>query len=520
LADKINSGLSKLFDAKADVKTMQVDLAAKNVELAEAQKVSATLLKEISANTTVAEKEKAKVNVIVDAVTAKASAIAAQKAEAEADLAKAQPALDAALAALDSIKPKDITNLKAMKNPPDLVKRVFDCVLLLRQFPIEKTKWQEFKGFMCFNSSENYPTSVKMMGDSQFLAKLIAFPKERINDETCELLAPYFATPDFNPEDAAKASNAAVGLCGWAQAMVTYHEVAKVVDPKIMMLRAAEAELAAANKEKQTAEDALAVVQSNLDAMQTKFEFAMGEKKKLEDDATATQYRMDAASTLINALAGEEVRWTEQSKQFDLQIQRLTGDCAMASSFVSYLGPFNKEFRDLLCTRDFYGDLFSRGIPVTENLDVTRFLVEESEIGEWNLQGLPTDELSIQNGIMTTRATRYPVLVDPQGQGLAWIKKREEVNAMKTTTLGDKNFRNHLEDCMSFGKPMLIENIEETLDPILDPILEKRIVRKGKNAIIVLSDGKKVDFSDSFALYWYGLARFPNPTHTVLPLSW
>ena len=80
---------------------MQVDLAAKNVELAEAQKVSATLLKEISANTTVAEKEKAKVNVIVDAVTAKASAIAAQKAEAEADLAKAQPALDAALAALD-----------------------------------------------------------------------------------------------------------------------------------------------------------------------------------------------------------------------------------------------------------------------------------------------------------------------------------------------------------------------------------------------------------------------------------
>ena len=59
-------------------------------------------------------------NVIVEAVTAKADAIAIQKAEAEADLAKAQPALDAALAALDSIKPKDIQNLKAMKNPPDL----------------------------------------------------------------------------------------------------------------------------------------------------------------------------------------------------------------------------------------------------------------------------------------------------------------------------------------------------------------------------------------------------------------
>ena len=512
LADKINSGLSKLFDAKQDVKTMQVDLAAKNLELAEAQKVSAELLKEISANTAMAEKEKAKVNVIVEAVTAKADEIAIQKAEAEADLAKAQPALDAALAALDSIKPKDIQNLKAMKNPPDLVKRVFDCVLVLRQYPMEKVKWQEFKGFMCFNSTENYGTSVKMMSDSKFLANLMQFPKEQINDETCELLQPYFSVPDFNPEDASKASNAAVGLCNWAQAMVTYHEVAKVVDPKIMMLRAAEAELAAANKEKQAAEDALAVVQSNLDAMQAKFDAAMAEKKKLEDDATATQNRMDSASALINALAGEEIRWTEQSKQFDLQIQRLTGDCAMASSFVSYLGPFNKEFRDLLCARDFYGDLASRGIPVTENLDVTRFLVEESEIGEWNLQGLPTDELSIQNGIMTTRATRYPVLVDPQGQGLSWIKNREEVNGMKTTTLNDKNFRNHLEDCMSFGKPMLIENIEEELDPILDPILEKRIVRKGKNAIIVLSDGKEVDFSDSFALYC--TSRLPNPHYS------
>ena len=132
-----------------------------------------------------------------------------------------------------------------------------------------------------------------------------------------------------------------------------------------------------------------------------KFDTAMAEKRRLEDDAQATQARMDSATALISALAGEEVRWTEQSKQFDLQIQRLTGDCALASSFVSYLGPFNKEFRDLLTKRDFYGDCAARGIPITENLDVTRFLVEESEIGEWNLQGLPTDELSIQNGIET-----------------------------------------------------------------------------------------------------------------------
>lgn len=111
---------------------------------------------------------------------------------------------------------------------------------------------------------------------------------------------------------------------------------------------------------------------------------------------------------------GEELRWTAQNKEFDNQIQRLTGDCALASAFVSYLGPFNKEFRELLLNRDFYGECQKLGVPVTTNMAIAKFLVDEAEVGEWTLQGLPTDELSIQNGIMVTRASRYPVLVDPQ----------------------------------------------------------------------------------------------------------
>jgi dynein heavy chain len=162
----------------------------------------------------------------------------------------------------------------------------------------------------------------------------------------------------------------------------------------------------------------MAVVQSKLDEMQAQFDAAMAEKQRLEEDAANTQKKMDAANALISALAGEEVRWTQQSKEFDDMIQRLTGDCALASAFVSYLGPFNKEFRELLLTRDFYGHCQTLKIPVTKDLKVASFLVEDSEVGEWNLQGLPTDELSVQNGIMVTRATRYPVLVDPQARTL------------------------------------------------------------------------------------------------------
>jgi dynein heavy chain len=42
-------------------------------------------------------------------------------------------------------------------------------------------------------------------------------------------------------------------------------------------------------------------------------------------------------------------------------------------------------------------------------------MVDEATVGEWNLQSLPTDALSVQNGLVTTSANRWPILIDPQG---------------------------------------------------------------------------------------------------------
>ncbi|DBA69380.1 TPA: Dynein gamma chain, flagellar outer arm [Trebouxia sp. C0005] len=509
LATSINSGLSKMGEAKVDVNKMKGELAIKNTDLAAATKEAEKLLKEISENTAIAEKEKQKVAVIVDGVTKKAAEIATVKDDAERDLAAAKPALDAALTALNSITQKDIVGLKALKNPPDIVKRIFDCVLLLRYLPVQKAIWQDVKGSQVLLGT--YEEAVRMMGDTSFLNALMNFPKEQITDETVELLQPYFSAPDFNFDSAKKASGNVAGLCNWAAAMCTYHDVAKVVEPKIATLRAAEAELKVATKEKNAAEERMAIVQGKLDEMQASFDAAMAQKQALEDDATATQRKMDSANALLSALAGEEGRWTQQSKEFDDTIQKLTGDCAIASSFVSYLGPFNKEFRELLITRDFYGGCVKLNIPVTKDMQVTKFLVDDSEVGEWTLQGLPTDDLSVQNGIMVTRATRYPVLVDPQGQGRTWIMHREEANQLKVTQLNDKLFRNHLEDCLSFGKPLLIENIEEELDPVLDPVLERRYVKKGRGYTVALAD-KEVDYTDSFRLFC--TTRLPNPHYT------
>ncbi len=65
-----------------------------------------------------------------------------------------------------------------------------------------------------------------------------------------------------------QASGNVAGLCNWAEAMCTYHKVAKEVEPKIEALHVAEEQLKIAVKEKDAASGQLLVVQNRLDAMQ------------------------------------------------------------------------------------------------------------------------------------------------------------------------------------------------------------------------------------------------------------
>ncbi len=57
----------------------------------------------------------------------------------------------------------------------------------------------------------------------------------------------------------------------------------------------------------------------------------------------------------------------------------------------------------------------------------------------------------------------------------------ERENDLLITTLNSKFFRQQLEDSISLGRPLLIEDVDEELDPILDNILEKNYLKLGLN---------------------------------------
>jgi len=512
-AVKISNGLVKLKEAEEDVAVMQVELAETEKVLAVTSERIEKMVVNLRDKSGKAEKVKAEVTIYKNDLSEKAAKIQTDRDETNKDLVAARPALQAAEKALDAIKPDDVKSLKALKNPPNIIKRIFDAVIILRRDQIDPLRIDPDAKTKGGNDTilASWGTSAKMMGQAKFLDEMKAFNTDTITDETCELLFPYMEMDDFTLEAAAKASGNVAGLAEWCRAMVNYYFIAKYVAPKIEALKTAEVQLSIALAELKIAEDNLEEKEVEVRGLNAEFDSAMAEKKVTQDQADATSSKMTAATKLIQGLSGEKIRWTAQSKEFNSVLMRLVGDVALACAFISYCGPFNATYRDKLVDT-FQQDMVERGMPVSETVNVVKFLVDNTQLAKWQMEGLPTDKLSLENGLMTTKATRWPVMIDPQNQANAWIKNSEEPNGLCSITLTDKRFRNELERTMGDGLPLLIEHIEEDLDPVLDPVMNKLIIRSGKFCKINLPDKEGCDYSDNFRLYF--TTKLANPHYT------
>uniref|UniRef100_A0A4X2M0M8 AAA+ ATPase domain-containing protein n=1 Tax=Vombatus ursinus TaxID=29139 RepID=A0A4X2M0M8_VOMUR len=465
------NGIQKLTTTAAQVADLKGKLASQEVELHLRSQDAEALITKIGLQTEKVSQERAAADSEERKVAAIQTEVFQKQRECEANLAKAEPALVAATNALVTLNRVNLTELKTFPNPPIAVTNVTAAVMVLLaprgRVPKDRS-WKAAKVFM------------GKVDD--FLQALINYDKEHIPENCLRVVnEQYLKDPEFNPNLIRTKSFAAAGLCAWVINIVRFYEVYCDVEPKRQALAAANMELEAATEKLGAIRRKLKELGDNLSSLTASFEKAIAEKVRCQDQVNQTNKTIGLANRLVRELESEKIRWGQSVTSFEAQEKTLCGDVLLTAAFVSYAGYFTKPYRRELVECKWIPFLKSQKvpIPITAGLDLITMLTDDATVAAWNNEGLPSDRMSTENATILTHAERWPLMIDPQQQGIKWIKKKYGAD-LRILRLGQKGFLNAIENALAFGDVTLIENLDETIDPVLDPLLGRNTVKRGK----------------------------------------
>ncbi|KAF7662821.1 hypothetical protein LDENG_00225550 [Lucifuga dentata] len=503
---RYTNGLDKLAFAESQVGEMKKELIELQPKLEQAKIDNTKMMAVIEVESQEVEAKSKVVRVDEEAATLKANEAQALKDECESDLAEAIPALEAALSALDTLKPADITIVKSMKNPPSGVKLVMSAVCVMKDIKPDKIADPAGTGRKIL---DYWGPSKKLLGDMNFLKDLKEYDKDNIPVAVMQKIrSEYMTNPDFDPSIVAKASSAAEGLCKWIQAMEVYDRVAKVVAPKKAKLAEAQESLAVTMALLDQKRAELKEVEDRFNALQKTFKEKTEEKAQLEFQVDLCAKKLERAEKLIGGLGGEKTRWSKAADDLQNTYDNLTGDVLISGGVIAYLGAFTAGFRQD-CIKSWIKLCQSKNIPVSDDFSLSKTLGDPIKIRAWNIAGLPSDSFSIDNGVITSNSRRWPLMIDPQGQANKWVKNSEKENNLSVIKLTDGDYMRTLENCIQFGTPLLLENVGEELDPSLEPLLLKQTFKQGGMDCIRLGESV-IEYSSDFRFYITTKLRNPH----------
>ena len=158
-----------------------------------------------------------------------------------------------------------------------------------------------------------------------------------------------------------------------------------------------------------------------LERLEKEFNEANDKKMQLQRDVEECAARLERAKKLIGGLGGERTRWTESCATLELSYAKLVGDALISAATIAYTGAFTPTFRKGM-TDHWQTRLEELSVPHAEGCTITKTLADPVAIRAWTICGLPQDASSVENGIIMSKARRFPLLIDPQGQANRYIK--------------------------------------------------------------------------------------------------
>uniref|UniRef100_A0A8C5QQJ6 Dynein axonemal heavy chain 1 n=1 Tax=Leptobrachium leishanense TaxID=445787 RepID=A0A8C5QQJ6_9ANUR len=502
--NRMKSGLDKLLHTAEDVAKMQEELETMRPLLEEAAQDTVITMQKIEEDTVVAEATRRSVQVEEAKATEKARMAQEIAADAQKDLDEALPALDAALASLKSLNKNDVTEVRAMQRPPEGVKLVIEAVCIMKGI-----KPKKIAGDKPGSKIDDYwePGKGLLQDPGKFLEGLFKYDKDNIPDAVIKAIQPYIDNEEFQPAAIARVSKACTSICQWARAMHMYHFVARGVEPKRAALREAQEDLAVTQKILDEAKARLSEVEDGIATLEAKYKDCVSKKEELEHKCEQCEQKLGRADKLISGLAEERQRWQETVVDLENLLVNVTGDLLLCAGFLAYLGPFTGSYRTALFDQ-WTEKMKELQVPCTAEPSLIGTLGDPVKIRSWQIAGLPNDTLSVENGVITQYTQRWPHCIDPQGQANRWIKNMEKDNGLDVVKLSDRDFLRSLENAIRFGKPFLMENVGEELDPALEPVLLKQTYKQQGSTVLRLGDAI-IPYHDDFRMYI--TTKLPNP---------
>ncbi|XP_032178401.1 dynein heavy chain 2, axonemal isoform X7 [Mustela erminea] len=481
-ANKLRTGLFKIDETREKVEVMSLELEDAKKKVAEFQKQCEEYLVIIVQQKREADEQQ-------KAVTANSEKIAVEEVKCQAladnaqkDLEEALPALEEAMRALESLNKKDIGEIKSYGRPPAQVEMVMQAVMILRG---NEPSWAEAK---------------RQLGEQNFIKSLIHFDKDNISDKVLKKIGAYCAQPDFQPDIIGRVSLAAKSLCMWVRAMELYGRLYRVVEPKRIRMNVALAQLQEKQAALAEAQEKLREVAQKLEMLKKQYDEKLAQKEELRKKSEEMEVKLQRAGLLVSGLAGEKARWEETVQGLEEDLGYLVGDCLLAAAFLSYMGPFLTNYRDEIVNQIWMKRIWELHVPCSPRFTFDNFLSNPTKVRDWNIQGLPSDAFSTENGIIVTRGNRWALMIDPQAQALKWIKNMEGNQGLQIIDLQMSDYLQILEKAIQFGYPVLLQNVQEYLDPTLNPVLNKSVTRIGGRLLMRIGD-KEVEYNPNFRFY-------------------
>ncbi|XP_030276430.1 dynein heavy chain 1, axonemal [Sparus aurata] len=501
---RMKTGLDKFFSAADDVSKMQEELKAMRALLEEVAKDTEFTMETIKKQTIVAEETRKSVQAEEAKASEKARFVGAIAADIQRDLDEALPLLDAAHASLKSLHKNNVTEVRGMQQPPQGVQLVIEAVCIMKGIKPKKVPGENPDTEV----DDYWEPGMRLLHDpGKFLESLFKYDKDNIPDNVISSVQPYIDNEEFQPASIAKVSKACASICQWVRAMHVYHFVAKAVEPKRQALQEAQKDIEVTERILDDAKEQLAAMEGGRATLQAKFQDCVAKKKELDNKYQLCEARLIRTEKLIGELADEKVRWKKTVQHLDYMVNNVAGDVLLSAAYVAYLGPFTGEYRTAMA-EEWLHCLKELNVPHTDKPNLINTLGDPVKIHSWQISGLPKDNLSVENGVIAQYSLRWALFIDPEGQANTWIKNMERDNGLEAMKLSDQNFHRSLENAIIFGKPCLLENAGEELDPALESILlQQTFKQQGSTGL-----KQVIPYHEGFKLYI--TTKLPNPHYS------